>query len=971
MALLRTYSRQHHSSMVAKTKETEADQTMTPYQEEIINSRYLWHERKEKSWEEAALRISRAVFERESNPNGYIKRLQESLTNFEFLPGGRVLRNAGRSKGNLINCVGLKLEDDTHKIGMFIHDSLMCWKKGAGIGFVADLRPKGADLVTDGDVSSGVVSWLRAINGNGQVIRTGGQRRTAALCMFWVTHPEVLDVMDAKLKEGDLDCFNISIIVTNDFLETVERNGDWKFTYAGKDYGSMPAREIWDKIVNNMIHNGEPGLINWDNFVKNNSYYFAPVETANACGEQPMEGYGACCLGALNLTKFVTEGGSTKRQLLEDRVRLAVRVLDNVLDISYYPLSQIEAAAQASRRIGLGTMGLAELHFMKEIRYGSEESLEMVDKIYTFIRDVAYDESVNLSREKGSFPRFDPSAFGRASFVRKLPQSLRRDIKEHGIRNVALLSGQPTGCLTKDTMVVTNHGLERLDEIGSVNNTRNKWQSINRIVATDSTPQICNQFYMNGWKGIRVITLENGLVLKGTLNHKVKNENDDWVSLGNLREGQIIKLAKNTWLCSNEPELKKLDIMDLYYEKKSNNNIIRYPTKMTIELAEVLGLLWADGSIKNDRVIRLTIADDEKEIDKLFQEKIMNLFGIPCYSKDERRPNNKSFTRLIHSKSLCAWLDKNELLKGKAHELSIPKLIRSSNSEIICAFLRGLFTGDGCIRKSGKINLSSVSKRLIKEIQIILLSLGISSRLVITNNRKNAFGNRSLFGLELHNRDVFRDKIGFLSDKKASRLNSINFRESNFGNSIFSKVRNIEFCYKNTYDLSVPVGNTYIANGFVSHNTTALVADTSSGIEPIPSLFHRREDRVSSRVYIHPRALEYLVSKRKLPGWLTDAVSLSPEDHINLLVRVLKRVDSNVSKTVNLVAGTTSKTLSAILLEAMWDLKSITVYVDGSRKKQVIYPMNAKEAIAYLKQKNPKLLENPAEIECKGGVCEL
>jgi len=221
----------------------------------------------------------------------------------------------------------------------------------------------------------------------------------------------------------------------------------------------MPAEELWNKIVQNMIDSGEPGLINWNNFAKNNSYYFAPINAANACSELPLENYGICNIGSLVLPRFI-KGTQTSWKELEDATRTAVRYLDNVIDVNHYLLPEIEVAAKNARRCGLGTMGLADYLFSKKLTYGSPKAITEVERLYKFIRDIAYHESMLLAQEKGAFPKFDKVDFGKASFVRKLPHSLRLDIKKHGIRNCTLLAIAPTG--TTSLIADVNSGIEPL-----------------------------------------------------------------------------------------------------------------------------------------------------------------------------------------------------------------------------------------------------------------------------------------------------------------------------------------------------------------------------------------------------------------------------------------------------------------------------------------------------------------------------
>jgi ribonucleoside-diphosphate reductase alpha chain len=263
-----------------------------------------------------------------------------------------------------------------------------------------------------------------------------------------VSHPDILNFIDAKLKHGELSHYNVSVAVTEDFLAAVESDDDWEFRFAQRAWGKVKARKIWKKIVDNMVNCAEPGLLNWNNLIKNNSYYYDPVTGTNPCGEAVLSPYDVCDLGSLVLTNFITGNVNTNWQKLKEVTRLAVRFLDDVIEINKYVLKEIDIKAHNSRRIGLGVMGLAEYLFAKKLIYGSKKAVAEIEKLMRFIRDTVYETLVELAVEKGAFPKFEPVAYGKASFIRKLPASLRMDIKEHGVRCVTGMAIAPTGTIS-------------------------------------------------------------------------------------------------------------------------------------------------------------------------------------------------------------------------------------------------------------------------------------------------------------------------------------------------------------------------------------------------------------------------------------------------------------------------------------------------------------------------------------------
>lgn len=399
-------------------------------------------------WQKCVSRVARTVATVESEPK-YVDSFANIIHEMLFLPAGRILRNAGRTRGSMFNCYAIPVNDSIEEIGQCYKDALILWSEGGGVGInFSTLRPVDAPILGKGGKSSGMVSFITAADAVAATIESGGERRAAGLIAVDVSHPEVLEVINAKLEDGRISHFNLSVGINDEFLNAVESDGDWEFTFQKKSYGKMKAQKIWKTILKNMIASAEPGLLNYSNLTKNNSFYFAPIVCCNPCGEVALEAYGCCCLGSLVLPNFLIGQGRTHWKKLEETIRLAVRFLDDVIDVNKYVLQEVDIRAHQSRRIGLGIMGLAEYLFAKELRYGSSEALAEVERVMKFIRDTVYTTLVELSSERGAFPKFDPRAYGQASFVRKLPVSLRREIKAHGVRCVTGLAIAPTGTIS-------------------------------------------------------------------------------------------------------------------------------------------------------------------------------------------------------------------------------------------------------------------------------------------------------------------------------------------------------------------------------------------------------------------------------------------------------------------------------------------------------------------------------------------
>lgn len=409
-------------------------------------------------WDKLCRRVSKGIANVEIRPDDWKDVFYEEIYNMYFIPGGRILRSAGKMRPSMLNCGCLPISDSIESIGETIKNALIMWSYGAGIGIdFSPLRPKGAALLTKGGESSGLISFLTAIDSVARTIETGGARRSGCLAMLHISHPEIFDFIDAKKEDKKLSYFNLSVAVNNDFLKAVENNDDWDLKFGGRVYETVKAVDLWNKILDSMIKTAEPGLINYDNLIKNNSFFYNPISCVNLCSEIGLAAYEMCDLGSLVLPKFVSNM-RTNWKKLEESIHIAVRFLDNVLDVNFYPIRETEDATKGGRRLGLGIMGLHDYLMLKHLRYGSDEALTEIEKLFKFIRDASYMASIALAKEKGTFPKYIKSELSRASFIKKLPARIRMEIKEHGVRCVCVNSCQPTG--TSSLLADVSSGVE-------------------------------------------------------------------------------------------------------------------------------------------------------------------------------------------------------------------------------------------------------------------------------------------------------------------------------------------------------------------------------------------------------------------------------------------------------------------------------------------------------------------------------
>lgn len=372
-----------------------------------------------------------------------------------FIPGGRILANARPNARlrNYNNCFTIEVEDSISGIYRALTEDAIINAAGGGVGFnISHLRPKGTPTSRQGE-SSGPISFLQVFDSSAKQIRTGGARRGAHIAVMNVDHPDIEEFITCKHGEQNnmLTQFNISVGITDDFISAVERDLNWNLQFNGKIYKTVKARYLYDLLAKNAYEHNEPGILNLDHVNRfNTGSYAFDIETTNPCGEIPMPNYSLCCLGSLNLTQFVQEPFSLSTNFdwykFRETIRTAIRFLDNVLDVTDYPLEKIQVLSKQWRRIGLGFTGLGDMFAMLRIPYGSAESKIFSTKLAREFRDTAYAASIDLAKEKGAFPALDKKRYLQGDYIFWLENTeLKRKIAKYGIRNIAMLTCAPTG----------------------------------------------------------------------------------------------------------------------------------------------------------------------------------------------------------------------------------------------------------------------------------------------------------------------------------------------------------------------------------------------------------------------------------------------------------------------------------------------------------------------------------------------
>ncbi|MDD3455380.1 adenosylcobalamin-dependent ribonucleoside-diphosphate reductase [Sphaerochaeta sp.] len=407
------------------------------------------------------------------------------LEDWKFVPGGRILTGAGTDQNlTYFNCYVIPSPKDSRGgIIASLGQMTEIMSRGGGVGMnISSLRPRHSYVKGVNGRSSGSVSWGGLFSFVTGLIEQGGSRRGALMLILNVWHPDILDFINSKREMGKITNANISVGITDDFMEAVRKDGDWETYFPDTTdpayntdwdgdinkwksnghkvvvYQKQKAKKIWDAIVESAWASAEPGVFFIDRYNKmSNSWYYSTIQSTNPCGEQGLPPWGVCNLGSINLSRFV----ENKKVLYKDlgrTVRAAVRFLDNVIDDTPYFFEENKKQQLSERRIGLGTMGLADMLIKMELAYGSDESLLFIEELYKFICIEAYDESSDLAKEKGSFPYFDADKLLQSGFMKQMPQDLREKVRKQGLRNVTLLTQAPTG--TTGTMVNTSTGIE-------------------------------------------------------------------------------------------------------------------------------------------------------------------------------------------------------------------------------------------------------------------------------------------------------------------------------------------------------------------------------------------------------------------------------------------------------------------------------------------------------------------------------
>lgn len=406
----------------------------------------------EESWRRVAKDLARV----EAEPGIWEEKFYAALEDFKFLPAGRIAAGAGtQRKVTLFNCFVMgTVPDDMGGIFDMLKEAALTMQQGGGIGYdFSTIRPKGALVKGVAADASGPLSFMDVWDSMCRTIMSAGSRRGAMMATLRCDHPDIEDFIAAKSDPARLRMFNVSVLVTDPFMAAVKADGDWNLVFEGQIYKTLSARKLWDQIMQSTYEFAEPGVIFIDRINQaNNLSYCETIAATNPCGEQPLPPYGACLLGSINLARLVEapfeRGAHLSAAALQDLVATAVRMMDNVVDASNFPLEAQALEARNKRRIGLGVTGLADALLMLGLRYGSEAAARQTEDWLHAIARAAYLASVQLAKEKGAFPLFEAGPYLASGAMQGMDEDVRAEIATHGIRNALLTSIAPTGTIS-------------------------------------------------------------------------------------------------------------------------------------------------------------------------------------------------------------------------------------------------------------------------------------------------------------------------------------------------------------------------------------------------------------------------------------------------------------------------------------------------------------------------------------------
>lgn len=840
-------------------------------------------------------------------------------------------------------CFILSLEDTLESITNWYSEEARIFQAGSGAGInLSALRGSG-EALSRGGVSSGPVTFMRAADASAGTIQSGGvTRRAAKMVILDDDHPDVEDFIWCKAREEErvhalraagfdmsMDSramaestsyqnANQSVRLSDEFMQAVRDDETWQLRARGdgETMRELPARQLLREIAEAAWRCADPG-VQYDSTIQH--WHTTPedgrITASNPCSEFLSNDNTSCNLASLNLLLFLQGDGTFDIEGFLSTVRTIFLAQEITISFADFPTRKIARRTRELRQIGIGYSNLGALLMSLGLPYDSEEGRQWAATLTALLTGEAYHYSTRIAERIGPFERFEANrehtlrvlrqhrlatkalpkegpALPLARAAKKIWQDTCKRAEEWGVRNAQASVLAPTGCLRGSSMVLTDRGLARLDELGREDGPR--WQDTDFLVQTDEGPKEATRFFVNGESQVVRLRTKRGYSLEGTPEHRIKDADGRWNRLGDITSGKILPLRLGGMI--GQPRKASLPPLDEPYFASSS---VRAPEEMSTQLAELVGYFMGDGSL-HARGLRFQVAGEDRDIVKLIGQRSEELFGISAHQTEF----SGHIQVEIHSTQLASWWRAAGFSKrkpraghsGKGWVPHIPSAVRASNDpEIYAAFLRGLFEADGGAYYTHTISFSTARADFAEEIRTLLLLLRIPTSTKIDEPTGNHKVQNPVHVLRVLNRyfaQEYARAIGFLSSRKQSALDCIvsddlspsaykgdhipisretvqRLLPSNtpLRANLYQAIRRgkvsrrlaldlhsetgdegigrmLEFFFDRvesaelgesfgTYDLSVPDNTTYLANGMVSHNTISFMMDCdTTGIEP-------------------------------------------------------------------------------------------------------------------------------------------
>lgn len=571
-------------------------------------------------------RVAAGIADVESNDAAkkyWAEKFFDALSDFKFVPGGRILAGAGtNTQVTYYNCYVIPSPEDSRG-GILDNLKVMTeiMARGGGVGVnLSSLRPRGSYIKSVNGTASGPCSWAELYSvATGDVIQQGGSRRGALMLMLDDSHPDIEEFINVKRDLKKINHANLSVSVSDKFMNAVKNNLPWNLHWGGETLKVIEARDLWNQICESAHASGEPGLVFMDRYnIESNTWYYEDIICVNPCGEQGLPAWGVCNLGALNLSAFVVsklnEPGTFDFEKLGEVSRVAMRFLDNVVDSNLYFLPENETAQMGTRRTGLGTMGLADALIKMQVAYGSEESIQIIEKIYQTIRDNAYIASADLAKEKGSFKFYDQEKYMLGRFISRLPVSIQKQIQEHGIRNAVLLTQAPTGSTSLLSGVssgiepVYAFAMKRKDRIGEhtiYHPLLQEWK--------DAHPDHQDGQYPSYFVSANDLTPEQHVMVQSTIQHYTDSSISKTVNAPN---DHTVDQVQKLYMAAYDQGCKGVT----YFRDGCREGVLSHiePQKESAPVNNVAAVLTGNDWRKRDRITKGTTFRTETPLGTMF-----------------------------------------------------------------------------------------------------------------------------------------------------------------------------------------------------------------------------------------------------------------------------------------------------------------------------------------------------------------